>query len=104
MWLCYLKDFLIQDPGAKHSDAFRVDDSLVTSGERPGHFLLTIHYDGDTLPLHAESYTMPSVRQEGRGGVKYGQAPRDRQVSLVMVLSASEPHVENNWFIFACIL
>lgn len=66
VWFSYLKDFIIQDPGAKHSDALCVDDSLVTSAQRPGHFLLTIHYDGDALLLHAESYTMPSVWQEGR--------------------------------------
>lgn len=85
VWLCYLKDFIIQDPGAKHGYAFSVDDSLVTSGERPGHLLLTIHYDGDALLLHAESYTMPSVRQEGRSGLKCSQGLQVCQVSLVML-------------------
>lgn len=84
--MCYLKDFIIQDPGAKHSDALCVDDSLVTSGQRPGHFLLTIHHDGDTLLLHAESYTMPPVQQEGRSGVEYSQGLKVCQESLVMVL------------------
>lgn len=62
-WPPYLKDFLIQDSGAKDSDALCVDDSLVTSAEWPGHLLLTVHNDGDALLLHAESDTMPSVQQ-----------------------------------------
>lgn len=60
----YLKYFLIQDSGAKHSNALCVDDGLVTSAERPGHFLLTVHNDGDTLLLHTDSYTMPSMQHK----------------------------------------
>lgn len=74
IWPPYLKDFLIQDSGAKDSNAFCVDDGLVTSAERPGHLLLTVHNDGDTLLLHTDSYTMPSVQQWSKtGGQKYKQ-------------------------------
>lgn len=72
-WLPYLKDFLIQDSGAKDSYALCVDDSLVASSERPGHLLLTIHNDGDTLLLHADGYTVPSVQQGSKGCQKYNQ-------------------------------
>lgn len=61
-WPPYLKDFLIQDSGAKDSNALCVDDSLVASGERPGQLLLTVHNDGDSLLLHADSHAMPSVQ------------------------------------------
>lgn len=62
-WPPYLKDFLIQDSGAKDSNAFCVDNGLVASGEGSGHLLLTVHDDGDTLLLHADGDTMPSVQQ-----------------------------------------
>lgn len=74
MWPPYLKDFLIQDSGAKDSNAFCVDDGLVASAKGPGHLLLTVHDDGDTLLLYTYSYTMPSVQHGSKeGGQKYNQ-------------------------------
>ena len=71
-WPPYLKDFLVQDSGAKDSNALCVDDSLVTSGEWPGQLLLTVHNDGDSLLLHADSHTMPSVQRGSKeGGQKW---------------------------------
>jgi len=67
-WLPYFKDFLIQDSGSKDSNAFCVDDGLVASAEGPGHLLLTVHNDGDTLLLHTDGYTMPSVQQGSKVG------------------------------------
>ena len=65
IWLPYLKDLLIQDSGAKDSNALCVDDGLVASAERPGHLLLTVHNDGDALLVDADGYAMPSVQHEG---------------------------------------
>lgn len=62
-WPPYHVDFLIQDSGSKDSNAICVDDSLVTSVERPRHLLFTVHNNGDALLLHADSYTVPSAQQ-----------------------------------------
>ena len=74
IWPPDLKDFLVQDSGAKDSNALRVDDGLVAPGEGSGQLLLTVHNHGDALLLHADSNTMPS-EQQGRkvGGQKYKQ-------------------------------
>lgn len=64
-WLSpsYLKDLLIQDSGTKDSDALSVDNGPSASPQRPGHLLLTVHDDGNALLIHAESNTMPPVKQ-----------------------------------------
>lgn len=67
----YLKDFFIQNSGAKDGNAFCVDDGLVASGEGPGNLLLTVHEDGDTFLFHADSYAMPSVQWGRKRGQKY---------------------------------
>lgn len=85
----YLKDFLIQDSGAKDGDALCVDDGLVTSAERPGHLLLTVHDDGDALLLHAESHAMPSVRRGCRGGQRFSKVFTSPVISY-----AVGPHYE----------
>ena len=64
IWPPYLKDLLVQNPGAEHSDALCVDDSPVASGQRPGHLLLTVHKDGDSLLLNTDGHAVPS----GQGG------------------------------------
>lgn len=63
----HLKDLLIQDSGTKDSNALSVDDSPSASLQRPRHLLLTVHDDGDTLLVHAESNTMPSAQQGSNG-------------------------------------
>lgn len=67
IWPPYFKDFLIQDSGAKDSNAFCVDDGMVASAERSGRLLLTVDDDGDTLLFHTDSDTMPSVQRGSRG-------------------------------------
>lgn len=64
--ITYLKDFLIQNSGAKDSNALCIDDGLVTSAERPGHLLLTVHYDGDAPLLHTDGHAMPSMQHKGK--------------------------------------
>lgn len=62
----YLKDLLIQDSGPKDSDALRVDNRPVTSAERLGHLLFTVHNNGNALLLHADGHTVPSVKHSGK--------------------------------------
>lgn len=69
-WLPHLKDLIIQDSGAKDGYALCVDDSFFASAERPGQSLFTVNNDGDTILLHADSYTMPSVQEGSKGGQK----------------------------------
>lgn len=63
IWPSYLKDFLIKNSGAKDGNALRTDDGVVASAELPGHLLLTVNNHGDFVFLHADSHTMPSVKQ-----------------------------------------
>lgn len=67
VWPPYLKDFLIKNSGAKDSNAFSTDDGWVASAELPGYLLLTVHNHGDFVFLHADSYTMPSVKHKIKG-------------------------------------
>lgn len=67
-WELYLKNLLIQDPGAEHSDAVGVDGSLVTPGERLGDLLLTVYNDSDCLLLHADSHTVPPDQRHNKEG------------------------------------
>lgn len=62
----YFKDLIVQDSGAEDCNTFSVDHSLVASFKWFGHFLLTVHKDGNALLLNTDSHSVPSVRQEER--------------------------------------
>lgn len=101
----HLKDLLIQDSGTKDSNALSVDDSPFASPQRPGHLLLTVHNDGDTLLVHAESNTMPSAQQgsnrdETRCRISNTDPTRSHQIDYREICFLKPTHTQCIVFLF----
>lgn len=76
----YLEDLLIQKPGAKHGDAFGVNDGALAPREGLGDLLLTVHDDGDRLLLHTDGNAVPP----GQGHNKEGKSESKGESSVVV--------------------
>lgn len=58
----YLKNFFIQNPGSKDSDAIGVHNCFVTSFKWFCSFFVTVNNHCNTFFLHTNSYSMPPIK------------------------------------------